>query len=81
METERQTQIRSGAFATETAVQAQRLNTLRMEIRAHRERYEGILAPDPHKLADKDGSPYWGSRQHLLESMLVLLESRLRAAK
>jgi len=54
------------------------MNAIRDKVRADRRAYECVMAPDPDKLKDVDGNPYWGSHQHLLETMLALLELELR---
>jgi hypothetical protein len=71
-------QIASGSFNTVTRDQADRLNRIRELIRRERARYEGVMAPDPDRAEDADGNPYWGSRRHMAETMLRLLETALK---
>jgi hypothetical protein len=66
-----------GAYNILTLEQNQRIHAIGRRVIEHHDKLKPAMAFDPHKAVDDSKIPYWGSRRHVIESALKLLERKI----
>lgn len=67
----------NGAYGIPTAEQNGRMYELGRLVQLHRAELEQVMKPDPHIAKDDRGTPYWGSKRHVIDSALFYLEREI----